>query len=50
VDANGKQLKEVLLTGTGSQNIKVGNLKDGLYFIYIDANGKRYSQKVMIRN
>ncbi|MEP7372781.1 MAG: PQQ-dependent sugar dehydrogenase [Chitinophagaceae bacterium] len=50
LDANGKQLKEVLLTGVGSQNIKVANLKEGLYFIYIDVNNKRYSQKVVIGN
>ena len=48
VDANGKQLKEVLLTGAGSQNISVANLKAGLYYIYADTNEKRYSQKILV--
>ncbi len=50
VDINGKLLKKVLLTGAGTQNIRVDGLKEGVYFIHIRNNYKRYSQKMVISN
>ena len=49
MDISGSLLQEVLLTESGIQTIRVDNLKDGLYFLNIDHNHKRYTRKIVVR-
>jgi len=49
MDISGSLLQEVLLTESGTQTIRVDNLKDGLYFLNIDHNRKRYTRKIVVR-
>jgi hypothetical protein len=45
---SGSLLKEVILTESGTQTIRVDNLKEGLYFVSIYHNNQKYSQKILI--
>lgn len=46
---SGSLFKEVMLTESGTQTIRVDNLKEGLYFLSIYHNNKKCSQKILIR-
>ena len=49
-DINGKLLKQVYLSGEGTQFIRVDGFKAGVYFLSVETNNRRYTQKMMIRN
>ena len=49
-DINGKLLKQVNLAGEGTQFIRVDGFKAGVYFLSVEANNRKYTQKMMIRN
>ncbi len=48
IDVTGKLVKELLLTEGGVQTIRTDDIKRGLYFLYIEMNNKKYSQKILI--
>jgi hypothetical protein len=47
-DVNGKLIKEIQLTESGIEQIRVDDLKEGMYFLYMESNKKRYSRKMVI--
>ena len=49
-DINGKLLKQVNLAGEGTQFIRVDGFKAGMYFLSVESNNRKYTQKLMIRN
>ena len=47
-DVSGASIQQVLLTESGTQTIQVGNLKEGLYFLSMYHNHKRYTQRIIV--
>jgi glucose/arabinose dehydrogenase len=48
-DVNGRIVKEVILTGGGTQQVRVGDLKAGMYFISIGNGTGKCSRQVLIQ-
>ena len=49
MDISGRRVKELLLTGLYSQSIMLDNIPTGLYVLYIECNGQKYLQKLIIK-
>ncbi|MFT3911941.1 MAG: PQQ-dependent sugar dehydrogenase [Ferruginibacter sp.] len=49
-DIAGRIVKNILLTNTSMQTIMTNDLKTGSYILTVDNNGRKYSQKLLIKN